>query len=301
VSLRCEAAALAGIPLLGTLARRPLAASIERLSGIVNGTSNYILTSVARRGLSIDEALREAQRCGYAEPNPSSDVLGIDACEKLVVLLQHIGIDGVRPAAIETRGISNLTSADVKLAAEFGGVIKPVVHAAIDGDRVRAFVAPALVRADDPLATVESEQNGVRIYGRLIGDLLYAGPGAGPEITAAAILDDVIEAANETVNSARIRKRQDASPPAARVEAPATPWLLRIEFRGAAPSPVDLAALLGASGVWLRRTGDLRRVAGAQQVGLLTHSCSRTRIESAIATLQAAADCRVTAIRVLED
>lgn len=300
VSLRCEAAALAGIPLLGTLARRPFAASIERLAGVVNGTTNFILTSIARHALSFDEALRQAQQCGYAEPNPSNDVLGIDACEKLVVLLQHIGVTGVRPAAVETRGISNLTAADFALAAEFGGVIKPVVQATIDGERVRAFVGPAFLRADDALAAVEGEQNGLRIYGRLIGELLYAGPGAGPDITAAAILDDVLEIASDSARPDPSREPVDLPLPI-RVDAPDTPWLLRIDFRSAAPSPVDLAALLGASGVWLRRTGDGRRVAGGQQIGLLTHSCSRARIESAIATLEAATDCRVSAIRVLED
>jgi homoserine dehydrogenase len=300
VSLRCEAAALAGIPLLGTLARRPLAASIERLAGVVNGTSNFILTSIARDGLSFDAALHQAQQCGFAEPNPSNDVLGVDACEKLVVLLQHIGAAGVRPAAIETRGICNLTSADFELAAELGGVIKPVVQASIDGDRVRAFVGPAFLRADDPLASIEGEQNGLRIYGRLIGELLHVGPGAGPDITAAAILDDVLEIANESPRPLPTQQLFE-SPSPARVDSPETPWLLHIHFRGTVPSPVDLAALLGADGVWIRRTGDGRRIAGGQQIGLLAHSCSRTRIESAIATLQSATECRVNAIRVLED
>lgn len=300
VSLRCEAAALAGIPLLGTLARRPLAASIERLAGVVNGTTNFILTSIARHGLSFDEALRQAQQSGYAEPNPSNDVLGIDACEKLVVLLQHAGVRGVRPAAIETRGISAVSAADLALAAEFGGVIKPVVQAAIDGERVRAFVGPAYLRSDDPLASVEGEQNGLRIYGRLIGELLHVGPGAGPDITAAAILDDVLEIASEGRRAVPVRPQAGNHAPI-RVDAPETAWLLRIEFRGSVPSPVDLAALLGAGGVWLRRTGDGRRISGGHQVGLLTHTCSRARIEAAIATLQAATDCRVHAIRALED
>src|SRR5262249_13333447 len=151
-----------------------------------------------------------------------------------------------------------------------------IVHASIDGDRVRAFVGPAFVRTEDPLAAVEGEQNGLRIYGRLIGELLHVGPGAGPDITAAAILDDVLEIAREPRDSEG--RHFPAAGQPIRVDAPDTPWLLRIEFRGTVPSPVDLAALLGAGGVWLRRTGEGRRFAGGQQIGLLTHTCSRARI-----------------------
>lgn len=306
-SLRCEASVLAGIPLLGTLARRPLVANVRRLSGIVNGTSNFILSAMRRESLSLREALATAVELGLAEPNADNDLLGIDACEKLAVLLAHIGAPGVRPRQIETVGITRLRPDDLAAAASFGGVIKPIAHASRDDDGVRAFVGPAFLSSDHALATIEREQNAVVLQGEGVGELLFAGPGAGPDVTAVSILDDVIEvgtSAQCTVHSAQQgrggRATSDDQPSSLDLQPSLTPWFVRFEFRTPPPSPARLAEFLGAHGVWLRRTADTRSSGGVFTIHALTHECWRDRLEQALAELSAATGGETFACRVLE-
>lgn len=199
-TLRCEASAIAGVPFLSALRDRPLISRVHSLSGILNGTSNYILTRMAVDGVSFADALRGAQDKGYAEPDPTLDVQGIDAAEKLVVILQHLGITGVRVSSLEVRGIDTLQVADFRQAHAFGGAIKPLVKAEITDETVRAFVGPAFIPSHHPLAQVNYERNGIRLRGPDIGDLVFTGPGAGPEVTAATILDDAVQIVSEGTN-----------------------------------------------------------------------------------------------------
>jgi homoserine dehydrogenase len=299
-SLLCEASALAGVPILGPLGRRPLAAGIERIAGIVNGTSNFILSRVAEAGVPIADALREAQALGFAEPNASNDVLGVDAAEKLVVLLQQIGIRGIRAGQIETRGILELSPADLAAAREFGGAIKPVVAAEIAAGRVEAFVGPAFVTEANPLSRVTNEQNGIRFSGALVGELFYSGPGAGPDVTAATIVDDVVEAVSSG-------PRVDAPDLDGRVHAaiaapPSGRWLVRLRFEAqpAGRSVTHIVEFLAARGVWVQRSLDAR--AGSDRDWYaLTHECSATRLDAALADLHVATKCETYALRVLEN
>lgn len=311
-SLRCEASVLAGIPLLGTLARRPLVAEVRQLSGIVNGTSNFILTAMRRESLALPAALANAIELGLAEPNADNDLLGIDACEKLVVLLAHAGAPGVRPRQIETAGITRLRPDDLVAAADFGGVIKPVAHASLDDDGVRAFVGPAYISSEHALAGIEREQNAIVLRGDSIGELLFAGPGAGPDVTAVSILDDVFEVATGqaggsaqcTVQSAQHgrgeRATSNVQPSPFDLHPSLTPWFVRLEFRSPPPSPARLAEFLGAHGVWLRRTADTQSSGGAFTIHALTHECWRDRLEQALAELGAATGGESFACRVLE-
>lgn len=317
-SLRCEASVLAGIPLLGTLARRPLVADVRQLSGIVNGTSNFILSAMRRESLTLRDALTKAAELGLAEPNADNDLLGIDACEKLVVLLAHIGAPGARPRQIETAGITRLRPEDLAAAASFGGVIKPVAHASRDDDGVRAFVGPAFLSADHALAAIEREQNAIVLRGDGVGELLFAGPGAGPDVTAVSILDDVIETATGDGSGFRVQKgaqctlhsSQTTDRGARTTPAPQpsvfdllpclTPWFVRFEFRSSPPAPARLAEFLGAHGVWLRRTADVRAGGGVFTIHALTHECWRDRLEEALAQLTAATGGEMFACRVLE-
>ncbi len=148
VALRFEASVVAGVPFLGTFAKRPHAAAISSLVGIVNGTTNFILTAMADAGRDYADVLAEAKRRGFAEPNPANDIRGIDAAEKLAILIRQFAGRRVDVDAIETTGIEQITAADIALARELGGVVKPVVAAsglASGGDSaIRAFVAPCL-------------------------------------------------------------------------------------------------------------------------------------------------------------
>ena len=194
-AFRYEATALAAVPFLGTLAERPIVASVDRVLAIVNGTSNYLLSSLERPGISFDDALRGAQELGYAEPDPSRDLDGLDAADKLVLLTSLFGWGRLSREALDVSGIRGVTADDLAAARSIGGTIKPIVSAERDAIGVRAFVGPAFLSSTEPLASLGGALNGIRLDGRYVGNLFFSGPGAGPDVTAATLLDDVIQAA----------------------------------------------------------------------------------------------------------
>ena len=285
-----EAAVIAGVPFLGTFARRPYAAEITGIMGIANGTSNYVLTHAAADRTGIDTALAEAQRLGLAEPDPSNDVDGIDALEKLIVLLQHFAGVDVPVAAVECGGIRTLSAAEIEQASALDGVIKPVIHA--DWSQgVHAFVGPAFVPQGHLLANVDGAENAI-VAGGPRGRIVFRGPGAGPAITAATVLDDVLEAASATPY---------APPPsleAASVQSPETEWFVSVTA-DRLPRGVEIADLLSSFGVFIRRAGGRRSTGGADRTAALTWPCERARVERALAALDAAAGCRSLCFRAL--
>src|SRR6185503_9048883 len=192
-AFRYEATALSAIPFLGTLADRPLVASVDRVRAIVNGTSNFILTALAEGDASFDEALRRAQQLGYAEPDAARDLDGDDAADKLVLLTALFGWGKLSREALDVSGIRSVTTGDLAAARSIGGTIKPIVSADRDSSGVRAFVGPVFLPATEPLASISGELNGIRLDGRHVQNLFFSGPGAGPDVTAVTLLDDAIQ------------------------------------------------------------------------------------------------------------
>jgi homoserine dehydrogenase len=287
-----EAAVLAGVPFLGTFARRPHAAAASSLAGIANGTSNFILTRCAREGCGFETALADAQLRGYAEPDPQSDVAGTDAAEKLAVLLQHFAGYSVPPATIETGGIDEVTAARISHARELDGVIKPVIYADWTHG-LQAFAGPAFVPAAHPLARVDGVENALLLGGRL-GRLLFQGPGAGPEVTAATVLDDVHEAATGVAPPARTALKSGTP------GAPETAWMLTLEGARLPPA-VEVADFLASHGIFMQRATARRTCGGQESQSLLVWPASRGRLQAALSGLVRAAECAVTPLRVLED
>jgi homoserine dehydrogenase len=195
-AFRFEASCIAGVPFLGTFERRPLASRISGVTAILNGTSNYILSAMTSAGASFEGALADAQRLGLAEPDPVMDVSGADAAEKLSILLRLFGHLVLRPAAIPAEGIDSVDADDLRAAADLNGCIKPVAYASWKDGAVRAFVGPAFVPRSHPLAHIKGLTNAIHLEGDH-GPLCFSGPGAGPEVTAATLLDDVAEIASE--------------------------------------------------------------------------------------------------------
>jgi homoserine dehydrogenase len=287
-----EASVLAGVPCLGTFGRRPHAAAASQITGIVNGTSNYILGQMETTGADSEAALGNAQRLGLAEPDPRNDVLGIDAAEKLVILARHFRLGSFRLSDVETTPITVLQTSDFAAAAELGGVIKPVVHAAHEATGASAFSGPAFVPAQHTLARITGPDNAIVIR-NACGDLVYAGPGAGPRPTAATILDDVEDAARGIGGDPFVKT------PSVHVQATATPWLVRVSA-SSMPAGEALADLLASYGIWVRRTADLGRIDGQPARYLLTYRCTRERIDSALSAVRAACPAKAGAIRALE-
>jgi homoserine dehydrogenase len=194
VQLRFEGAVAGVVPAIRVMAETLAAAHIERVHGIVNGTTNYILTEMARTGATYDEALRDAQQLGYAEADPTEDVTGKDAAAKMAILARLAFNAPVRLDQVGCEGITRITPDDIEYAKELGLSLKLVGSAErIDGG-VAVHVYPAFLYADHPLASVGGAFNAVTIESPAITEITLSGPGAGGIQTASAVLGDVVSA-----------------------------------------------------------------------------------------------------------
>jgi homoserine dehydrogenase len=198
-----EGAVAGGIPIIGALCQGLAANQIVALQGILNGTSNFILTSMTEQGRTYAAALAEAQRLGYAEADPTLDVDGTDAAHKLAILAQLAFGLNVPLAVIERRGIATLHDMDIRFAGELGYTIKLLAEAWLGtaepgrgpGRVLALHVSPVLLHHHDPLAQVRGAYNAINVVGDAVGDTLYYGRGAGQMPTASAVVADVIDMA----------------------------------------------------------------------------------------------------------
>ena len=199
VSYLFEASVGGGIPIIRPLNQCLAANEIEEITGILNGTTNYILTRMVRAGLSFDDALREAQANGYAEQDPTADVDGHDACRKTCILAALSFGQHVYPDQVPTQGIRGVSLADVAYADSCGYKIKLLGRAIREPEgKVCAFVAPHLVSCENPLAGVEDVFNAIAVTGNAVGDVMFYGRGAGKLPTASAVVADVMDIARDT-------------------------------------------------------------------------------------------------------
>ena len=195
VDVYFEAAVGGGIPLISTFRTDLQANRIERLSAVINGTTNYVLGRMASAGISLDEAVREAQVAGFAEADPTDDVGGFDATYKLAILGSIAYEIKVRPDDIFREGIEGIEPVDFRYARELGYAIKLIAHTQRHPGRIEARVHPAMVPLDHPLAQVEGANNAVFVEGDLVGQVLLVGQGAGGRPTASAVVGDLIDLA----------------------------------------------------------------------------------------------------------
>ena len=278
VPLLYEASVLAGVPFLSTFRLRPLARTVTAIQGILNGTSNFILSRMARDGAGFSAALADAQRLGYAEPDPSKDIEGDDAVEKLCVLLRHFGDFSVAPSQIDRRGITGLGPADLQHAAAFGGTIRPVAAASWRDDTVTAYAGPAFVESTHQLCRVDGVQNAVLLTTPLADGLFFSGPGAGPSVTAATVLDDVVEAVAHVQpgiaqpRACRIGQQEEAG------------WFVRLT--SSALGETEAPSLLASLGVRLRRISHVDARSGGHYQWILTQPCARAHLSAALDVLE---------------
>ena len=194
VDVYFEAAVGGGIPLISTFRVDLQANRIERVSAVINGTTNYVLGRMAS-GSTMGDAVREAQDAGYAEADPTDDIGGFDATYKLAILASIAYEIKVRPSEVYREGIEGVEPVDFRYARELGYAIKLVAHAQRHTGRVEARVHPAMVPLDHPLARVEGAENAVFVEGDLVGQVLLVGQGAGGRPTASAVVGDLIDLA----------------------------------------------------------------------------------------------------------
>ena len=190
-----EASVGGGIPIIRPLNSSLTADEIEEITGILNGTTNYMLTKMFYEGADYDTVLKEAQANGYAERNPAADVEGYDACRKIAILSSLISGNQVDFEDIYCEGITKITTEDMKYAKAMGTTIKLLASSKRDGSRLHAIVAPCMLYPEHPLYNVNGVFNAIFVHGNVLGDAMFYGSGAGKLPTASAVVADVVDAA----------------------------------------------------------------------------------------------------------
>lgn len=190
-----EASVGGGIPIIRPMLQCLAANEIEEIRGILNGTTNYILTQMIQNGVTFEDALAEAQKLGYAEANPTADVEGHDACRKICILADIAYGDKFDPEMVECEGITRITLEDVRAAGSLNCVIKLIGHSVrCEDGTAYAYVAPHLVSKSSPLAAVEDVFNAIMVVGNATDEVMFYGKGAGKLATASAVCGDIMEA-----------------------------------------------------------------------------------------------------------
>lgn len=285
VSYLFEASVGGGIPIIRPLSQCLAANELTEICGILNGTTNYILTRMIRAGLSFEAALKEAQENGYAEQDPTADVEGADACRKICILAALAFGRHIYPEQVPTEGITGVSLADVAYAASRGKKIKLLGRAIRQEDgRVCAYVAPHLVDEENPLSGVEDVFNAIMVKGDAIGDVMFYGRGAGKMPTASAVVADVIDAAKHIKSKKYLDWAQGGEDVTVTPDAMESAWYVRVN---AAPGEVKKA--LGG-GELLGRSG-----APTGESAFLTGKMTRGMLEEKLAGLQ-----RCSTFRILE-
>lgn len=195
IAFEYEASVAGGIPIINALRDGLSANHIESIMGIMNGTSNYMLTEMIQNGVNYDDVLKRAQELGYAEADPTFDVGGYDAAHKLLILASiAYGIDA-KPEDILIEGIENVSKEDVEFASEFGYAIKLLGIAKKDANMVELRVHASMISKDEMIAKIDGVMNGISVVGDKVGETLYYGPGAGGDATASAVIANIIDIA----------------------------------------------------------------------------------------------------------
>nr|WP_269431190.1 homoserine dehydrogenase [Rubeoparvulum massiliense] len=187
-----EASVAGGIPLLRTLAEGLASDRITRMMGIVNGTTNYILTKMSKGGTSYEVALQEAQAKGFAEADPTADVEGLDAARKMAILAGLGFSTQIELADVKVKGITSVTESDIEYAKQFGYTIKLIGIADRKNEKIEVSVEPVLLPLSHPLSSVNDEYNAVFVYGEAVGKTMFFGPGAGSLPTATSVVSDLV-------------------------------------------------------------------------------------------------------------
>ncbi len=190
-----EASVGGGIPIIRPLNSSMTADEIEEITGILNGTTNYMMTKMFYEGSDYEDVLKEAQEKGYAERNPEADVEGYDACRKIAILSSLISGQQVDFEDIYTEGITKITKEDMMYAKAMGMTIKLLATSKRQGDLLQAMVAPYLLKKEHPLYNVNDVFNAIFVHGNVLGDAMFYGSGAGKLPTASAVVADVVDEA----------------------------------------------------------------------------------------------------------
>lgn len=240
LSIGFEASVGGGIPIIKPLKDSLKNGGIYQVEGVINGTTNYILSRMYEEGLSYEEALSEAQMAGFAESDPTSDVEGLDSMRKLCILSSLSFNRSIMPNMVQTIGISQLTSAQVELAKAYGMKIKLVAFAVNHHKQIYTVVKPTIVASTHPFYAIDHEYNAIQLYGKAFGKLQLSGKGAGKLPTANAVFGDFMDFCHQKMDRVAVYpNRQDFE--ILRTAPSPLDWIIQITSR---PDPMALGKLL---------------------------------------------------------
>jgi homoserine dehydrogenase len=302
VALRFEAAVAGGIPVIKALTEGLAGNAITRVMGVVNGTCNYILTRMQAEDAPYAQVLEEAKRLGYAEADPSFDVGGIDAAQKLTLLAAAAFGTRVDYDGMTVEGIERVSLADIEHAAELGYRIKLLGVARMTPAGLESRMQPCLVPAASPLGQLEGVTNMVVLEGDFVGRIVMSGPGAGEGPTASAIVGDVVDVARGLVAPPFGRPAASlAAAPRAGHGAPAA-YYLRFLVVDAPGVLAKVAAALGDAGISINRMRQVEHAGAEAPILIVTHHAERAPLDRALAAIARLDVCRAApvAIRIEE-
>lgn len=278
-----EASVGGGIPIIRPISQCLAANEVSEIAGILNGTTNFILTKMIREHMGFEEALKLAQELGYAERDPSADVEGADACRKICILASLAFGTHVYPEDVHTEGITRITLEDVAYASAWGGVIKLIGQVSmLENGRIAIMVAPMFISRDSQLANVDDVFNGILVRGDATGDVVFYGKGAGKLPTASAVVADVIDC----VKHMKARKYlfwEDAKPDYIEpFESITGDFFLHVQGEGSSDEAFAMAAgvLPGAARI-------VRREEASGEVGLSVENITEAQLRGYIDKLEA--------------
>ena len=293
VDLAFEASVGGGIPIIRTLREALTSDWVERLVGIVNGTCNYVLTRMRREGKSFADVVADAQRLGYAEADPSLDVDGHDAAQKLVVLAMLAFGARVDSGAVPTQGIRDIDELDHRFAERFGFVVKHLAIGRDHGEKVELRVHPALVPNTSVLANVSGVLNAISVHGRALGPCLLSGRGAGDLPTAVSVVADLVDvarAARAGASGLSTRGIQLAARPQLPLDEVSTRFYLRFYVSDQPGVLAAIAGALGEQGVSIEQMvqdGRAQAPGSSVDIVMITHEASWGGVRRALAAVDA--------------
>ena len=309
VMVAFEAAVAGGIPIIKALREGLAGNRIEWLAGIINGTSNFILTEMRERGAAFDDVLGEAQRLGYAEADPTFDVEGIDAAHKLAILAAIAFGMPLDFGRVYTEGITRVTPEDVGYAEQLGYRIKHLGIARRTETGVEMRVHPTLVPERELIANVNGVMNAVLVKGDAVGRTLYNGPGAGAEPTASAVVADLVDVVrtlttdpNNRVPHLAFQPGALASVPVLPIEEAETAFYLKMLASDRPGVLAEIATIFGKAGISIEAVvqPEPPRGAAVAKLVMLTHRVRERQMNEAVARIEAlpVVEGRVTCIRM---
>jgi len=289
VGLHYEAAAGGGIPLIAPFQRDLVANEINGISAIINGTTNYILTSMSREGVDFASALKQAQKLGYAEADPKNDIEGIDAAYKLAILASLAFQSKIKPDDVYCEGISRLSSCDFRYAKELGFAIKLLAIAKQYDSSVEVRVHPVFIPQNYFLAKVDGVYNAVLVEGDLIGKVTFIGKGAGPLPTSSAVIADVVSVAREIISGVSCivtwePKAGKKIKPMSEIE---TRFYIRMNIADKAGVLAEIAGVLGDNDISIasaiqKESDEQSRTA---EIVIMTHPAREKAVQQALSKL----------------